>query len=221
MHPLANLNINNQKGRSLYAQAKTSAEMQFAAEREKLTSSSIVNSTKGFANPMQNAQKLGIEEGMQVADLGAGSGHYVLAIANLVGESGTVYAVDVQKGLLDNIKNEVIRRGYDNVEIVWGDLEKSGGAKIADNTLDLVLISNTLFQVKSKQILLQEAWRILKLSGTLVVIDWSESFGNLGPIVTNVISKEQATSLVLSSGFVLQSEFDAGAHHYGLIFNKI
>lgn len=214
--PMANLNINDQKAKGLYAQAKTSADVQFAKEREKLTTASTV----GFANPQQNVQKFGLKQGMKVADLGSGSGHYVLAMANLVGSTGRVYAVDVQKDLLTNIKNEATKRGYDNVEVVWGDLERPGGAKIADGLLDLALISNTLFQVEHKQALLQEANRILKLGGFLVIIDWSESFGGLGPIASEVIDKEKAMEFVAVSGFALSGEFEAGAHHYGIMLRK-
>lgn len=222
MQPLANLNINDQKAKGLYAQAKTSAEAQFAHEREQLTNkgNSISGASKGFANPLQNVQKLGLTEGMQVADLGAGSGHYVTAMANLVGSTGRVYAVDVQKELLDNIQNEATKRGYNNVEIVWGNLEKLGGAKIADNALDLALISNTLFQVEDKEVLLNEAWRILKPDATLAIIDWSESYGGMGPIATDVITKEKAVSLALAAGFTLVSEFEAGKNHYGIILRK-
>ncbi len=218
---MANLNINDQKGKGLYAQAKNSADAQFEHERENLKSSSIIaGATKDFANPLKNARKLGITEGMQVADLGSGSGHYVLAMANLVGSSGKVYAVDIQKDLLSNIQNEATKRGYNNIEIIWGDLEQVGGSKIADNILDLTLISNTLFQVEKKEVLLHEAYRIIKPSGSLAIIDWSQSHGGIGPITSDIVSKDVAIDMAISAGFTTESEFDAGVHHYGIIFKK-
>lgn len=220
MQPPANLNINDQKAKGLYAVAKASAEMEFAREREKLTNPSISGEKGSFANPQKNAQKLGLQAGMRVADLGSGVGHYVLAMANLVGASGRVYAVDIQKDLLANVKNEATKRGYDNVEVVWGDIERLGGSKIADGLLGLVLISNTLFQIEDKPALLLEAYRILKPGGTLAVIDWAESFGGMGPIANEVVSKETATDFCLSAGFSFKEEFEAGAHHYGILFSK-
>ncbi len=221
MLPLGNLNINDHKGKGLYARPKTSADVEFEQERAKLTRNSANSGEQsGFANPVHNVQQFGLQEGMQVADLGSGAGHYTLAMANVVGSSGKVYAVDVQKDLLGNVKSEAEKRGFDNVEIVWGDIEKLGGTKIADSMLSLALISNTLFQVENKPALLHEAARILKSAGTLVVIDWSESFGGMGPIAGNVVSKEAALSMCASAGFTLTTEFEAGAHHYGILFSK-
>ncbi len=92
---------------------------------------------------------------------------------------------------------------------------------MADRHLDLVLISNLLFQLEDKPAALKEAWRILKPTGRLAVIDWSESFGGMGPHKKAVVKKEQALLFAREAGFELIKEFDAGAHHYGLIFRPV
>ena len=69
---------------------------------------------------------------MHVADLGAGSGHYTLAAAKKVGESGRVYAIEVQKDLLTRIKNLAQTEHINNVEVIWGDVENRGGTKLKD-----------------------------------------------------------------------------------------
>ena len=146
-------------------------------------SSSSVLPTADFAHPGKNLKALGIEPGMLIADFGAGSGAYVLEAAQMLHKSGRVYAIDVQKDLLRRIHTEARKRGLDHaIEFIWGDLESAGGSKIADGLLDLVLISNILFQVPDKTAIFREARRILKPSGRAVVIDWYESFGGLGPV---------------------------------------
>ena len=174
--------------------------------------------TANFAHPKRNVAALGIEPGMSVADFGSGSGIYVLHIAEAVEHSGCVYAIDVQRDLLRRVKNEANRRGLKNVDVIWTDLERADASKLADKTLDLVLISNLLFQLENKATVLAEAWRVLKPAGRLAIIDWSESFGGLGPVKRDVVSKAKALELARESGFELQREFAAGAHHYGLIF---
>lgn len=154
---------------------------------------------------------------MIVADFGAGSGAYVLAIAERLSHAGHVYAIDVQQDLLRRIKNDAHKRGYKNVEIIWSDLERVHGSKLADNFVDRVLISNLLFQVEDKDVLLREAYRILKRSGLLAIVDWSESFGGMGPHKDVVVNKDAAVVLAKRAGFESLREFDAGAHHYGLI----
>ncbi len=177
--------------------------------------------TEHFAHPAKNVGTFGIEPGMTVADFGSGSGHYVFEIAKRLEGAGHVYAIDVQKDLLARIRTEAHKHGFKNVETVWGDLEYVGGSKLADRFADVVLISNLLFQLELKAPPIAEAQRILKRGGRLILIDWSESFGGMGPIKKHVVKREQAQALAEAEGFRLKREFAAGAHHYGLIFEKI
>ena len=124
----------------------------------------------GFAHPARNVSALGVEPGMKVADFGSGSGAYVLAIAEALAGSGQVYAIDIQKDLLRRTKNEAEKKGYKNVEILWADLEAPLGSKIADDALELVLVSNLLFQIEDKRQVLHEAKRILRPNGRLAVM---------------------------------------------------
>lgn len=145
---------------------------------------------------------------------------YVLHIAEALQHAGHVYAIDIQRDLLKRVKNEAHRRGFKNVEVIWTDLEKAGSSKIADKKLDMVLVSNLLFQIENKAAVLTEAHRILRPSGRLVIIDWQESFGGMGPQKKDVVRKETAEELARTVGFTLEREFGAGAHHYGLIFRS-
>ncbi len=174
----------------------------------------------GFAHPPRTVATLGIESGMKVADFGSGSGAYALLIAEALSGSGHVYAIDVQRDLLRRTHNEAQRRGMTNLSVIWGDLERTGGSKLADASLDLVLVSNLLFQVEDKPALLAEAWRTLKRSGRVAMIDWSDSFEGMGPEPRAVVTKEQAVSLAKDAGFSLDGDFEAGAHHWGVIFRK-
>ena len=178
-------------------------------------------SAEGFAHPARNIDALPFEPGMTVADLGSGSGHYALEFAARLSETGRVYAVDVQRDLLHRIKNEAQRRGLKNLEIIPGDIEKMHGTHIADAVCDLVLLSNVLFQLEDPGGALLEAWRILKPTGRLGIIDWSDSFGGMGPTKVHVIKKERALELAENSGFKLLTEFSAGAHHYGLLLKPV
>lgn len=174
--------------------------------------------TAGFAHPPRNVAALGIEPGMTVVDFGSGSGAYVLAIAERLEGVGHVYAVDVQKDLLRRLSNEATRKGYKNVDVIWADLEVPHASKLAQGTVDLVLISNLLFQVPDKEAVLSEARRIVKKNGRVAIIDWEDSYGGLGPVAEDVVKKETVIELARGKGFELAKEFPAGAHHYGLIF---
>ena len=161
---------------------------------------------------------------MTVADFGAGIGHYTLEVAKHLRNEGHVYAIDIQHELLKRLRTEAHKRGYTNVEIVWGDIEKEGASKLADKHADFVIMSNLLFQLDAKEPPFAEAHRILKIDGRLVVIDWSESppagGSRMGPVRKHIVEKKAARSFAEAAGFDFSREFAAGAHHYGLIFVK-
>jgi len=172
-----------------------------------------------FIAPEKSIRAMGIEPGMVVVDFGAGSGFYTMEAAKRVGSVGKVYAIDIQKEMLKMIKGKAERDGYNNVEIVWADLEAPEGSKLAKDIVDRVIISNILFQVGNKKAVAEEALRILKPECKLILIEWSET-SKLGPHDEHKISQEEAKQIFESTGFHFEKEFDAGSSHYGLIFRK-
>ena len=174
-----------------------------------------------FSSPQKNLEEFGISPGSHVADLGSGSGFYTLAAAKMVGEKGRVYAVDVLKDMLAKLKNEAQRERLHNVETIWGNVERLGGTKLVDASVEIVLACNTLFQLEHKNDFPLEVKRILKPKGRVLVIDWKESFGGMGPQPGHVVSEESARTLFEKAGFTFEKGISAGAHHYGIIFKKI
>ncbi len=157
---------------------------------------------------------------MKAADFGTGSGHFAFALAGVLQE-GRVYAVDVQKALIERLKSEASHRHLNNIEIIWGDVEQIGGTKLKEASLDLVVIANILFQVEDKKTPLLEAKRVLKPSGRLLIIDWQESYQGMGPEKKSVFTKDQARALLGEIGFEFVREVEAGSHHYGLLSKRI
>jgi len=171
-----------------------------------------------FAHPPSHVSEIGVDPGMIVADFGAGSGAHVFPLAQATTSKGRVYAIDVQRDLLARIKNEAKRRDLHHVDVLWGDLEESHGSKIADAHVDVVLISNMLFQLKDKITALREARRIVKPSGAIALIERNDTPGlHRG----NLLSKEDMLVLARRADFEPLREFPAGTHHYGIIFRPV
>jgi len=173
-----------------------------------------------FSDPRKNIEQFGLSRGAVVADLGAGSGFYTMEIAAVVNPGGRVYAIDVQRDLLERLKKEAQRQGLSHVDVITGDLEKLGGSKIKEGSCDAVVASNILFMLDDKKTFLLEAKRILKQNGRLLLIDWSASFSQMGPHADHVVYKDTAVKLAKDAGFAFDREIHAGAHHYGIIFRK-
>ena len=169
-----------------------------------------------FSDPLKNLKAFGLKEDNIVADLGAGTGFYSIALGHIVGR-GKVYAVDLNKDFLGTIKNKAREAHLNNVEIFWGDVSKLGGTKIGDGIVDAVVASNILFQIEDKEQFILEIKRILKQKGRVLLIDWSQS-----PIIgqKTIVPKEKAREMFEKKGFVLDRDIDTGEHHYGMILIK-
>lgn len=173
-----------------------------------------------FVVPEVVATHFHLREGDVVADFGAGSGYFLDTLAKHVGESGVIYACEIQKDLVEKIGNIARTKGLSQVNPLWCDVEEVGGSKIPEGVLDVAILVNTFFQFEDKTAALQEIYRTLRSGGKLFLIDWSESFGGLGPQPGAVVTQDEATSVSEQAGFVLERVFDAGDHHYGLALRK-
>ena len=173
-----------------------------------------------FSDPRHNVEQLGLSDGAVVADLGAGSGFYSLEAARAVSPTGRVYAVDVQRDLLERLRKEASRQHVRGIEIVTGDFEHLGGSKIREGSCDAAILSNVLFMIEDKKAALREAKRVLKRGGRLLLVDWSASFSQMGPHPDHVFYKDDALKVARDVGFSFEREIHAGAHHYGIIFRN-
>lgn len=173
-----------------------------------------------FSDPQKNIEQFRLSDGMVVVDLGSGSGFYTMSAARAVLPTGKVYAVDIQQGLLLKTKADAAKNHIRNIEILCGDLEHVGGTKLRESSIDRVIASNILFMIEDQKSFILEIKRILKNGGEVMLIDWSASFGNMGPLPEHVVYKDKAMELFKQAGFSLSREISAGDHHYGIIFRK-
>jgi ubiquinone/menaquinone biosynthesis C-methylase UbiE len=172
-----------------------------------------------FTDPVKNLKAFGLQEDMVVADLGAGSGFYSIAAARMVPQ-GKVYAIEIIKDFLTTVNNKAKEAHLDNLECLWGNIEKIGGTKIKNGVIDAVIASNILFQVGNKDKFIEEIKRILKPEGRVLLIDWTDKLSAIGPNLEAVISREKAREMFEKKGFTFDREIDAGNHHYGMILRS-
>jgi ubiquinone/menaquinone biosynthesis C-methylase UbiE len=155
-----------------------------------------------------------------VADFGAGSGFMAREISKLVPQ-GNVYAIEINRDLVARIIHEVQDNHITNIQPLWGDIEIKGGSKLGDEAVDIVVLSNILFQLDDKLGCIKESIRVLKSGGRILLADWSESFGGLGPVPHHVFDKSMAEQLLLSVGCTkLSDNLPSGEHHYAILFRK-
>ena len=173
-----------------------------------------------FLHPEKIIPLFQIVEGMKVADLGCGAGFFTVLLAKAVGENGEIFAVDVQKSSLESVKIKAQAEGISNIKTIWADLEVYGSTKISGDSLDVVLLSNMLFQSQKKRAIIKEVRRILSQSGKLVIIDWQSEALDIGPKGGYRLAKNDMVKLAEEVGFKLDREFAVSDYHYGLMFGK-
>ncbi len=170
----------------------------------------------GFVNPRQIINEhLELKRNMIAADFGCGSGEWAVALAEAL-ELGKVYAIDLLDEPLSSVRSKAKIAGLENVEAVKGDIEKLVTRLLA-NSLDLVLMTNLLFQANDRAAIFGEAARVAKSGGKALVVDWKPE-ARLGP--ENKISADEVKNLAQAAGFLPVKEFAAGNFHYGVIFQK-
>ena len=192
---------------------------------------------QGFLNPDEILKQLKLKKEMIAADFGSGSGGWALPLAKKL-EEGTIYAIDILEEPLSALRARAKLEKILNIETIRADVEKR--TPLSSNSVDLVLMTDLLFECEDKKVVLEEGKRVLKLGGKILIVDWKIS-APLGPEDRRVspqdikkIAEEiglkiekRSTRAKLGAGPVPHrnkvsgaGEFTAGAYHYALVFTK-
>jgi ubiquinone/menaquinone biosynthesis C-methylase UbiE len=111
----------------------------------------------------------GARPGMQVADVGAGTGLLSLLLARAVAPGGTVYAVDIIPKFLAHLDREKARLKIANVITRLGD-ERS--VPLPDESIDLMFLCDAYHHFEYPRSMNRSMWKALRPGGTLVLIDY-------------------------------------------------
>jgi ubiquinone/menaquinone biosynthesis C-methylase UbiE len=173
-----------------------------------------------FLNPSSIFAQLNMREGMVVADFGCGSGFLTIKAAQLVGDEGTVYGVDVQKSVISELKSKVRLFGLRNINPVWANLEALGSSKISNESVDLVMLVHILHQSKKRNAIMNEAKRVVKPNGKILFVDWKKTGTPLGPSAQLRVEKEVLKKEAESAGFKYVKDIETDDYHYGFLMEK-
>jgi ubiquinone/menaquinone biosynthesis C-methylase UbiE len=119
---------------------------------------------RDFFRPRRNIVKeIGLKPGFQVLDYGCGPGSYIAPVAELVGKSGKIYALDVNPLAIQMVQHIAKKKQLTNVETILSDC-KTG---LPDDSIDVVLLYDAFHDLNNPDEVLEELRRVLKTSGVL------------------------------------------------------
>ncbi|MFH0969829.1 MAG: methyltransferase domain-containing protein [Patescibacteria group bacterium] len=176
--------------------------------------------SKNFLDPNDIIKQIDILQGSVVADFGCGSGFFSLAFAQKIGEGGKVYSLDILPSALESVESKAKLQGLANIVPRRANLEKEGGSKLGDDSIDWVIMKDMLFQNKMKDIILKEALRILKPGGKVLLIEWNDHDALVGPEKGIRVSRKELDKLAENQGLKKEKELVAGDFHYGAVYAK-
>jgi ubiquinone/menaquinone biosynthesis C-methylase UbiE len=174
-----------------------------------------------FMDPSIILGQLGISQGIEAADFGCASGYFTLPLAQLIGEKGMVHALDILPQALETVESKVKMLGLSNVTIKRVNLEKIGGSKLSDASMDWVIAKDMLFQNQQKEVILQEMHRVLRPTGKAFVAEWEKNSSTVGPDQSLRISKDELNNLLQENKFKVEREVSVGNFHYAVVVSKI
>lgn len=181
----------------------------------------MANSLSGLLDVRDLLGRAQIAPGMHIADFGAGqTGHLVFPAAQIIGEHGIVYAVDILPDVLAEIKKRAAATSCLQIKPVWADIERVNGVSIPKDSLDVVFIVNVLHNAAKMAVVLSEADRVLKKKGRLVIVDWIQKVGTLGPDPADRLDFASIISWARDRAYAVQEDFSVSAYSRGLILFK-
>ena len=116
----------------------------------------------------KRAWSFGVQPGMTVVDYGCGPGRYALHFSEIVGNSGTVFAVDIHELAIKAVKEKAARYGRNNIRPVLVHGYKTG---LPDAIADRIFALDMFFGIRQPTEFLSELKRLIKPDGILVIDD--------------------------------------------------
>jgi ubiquinone/menaquinone biosynthesis C-methylase UbiE len=153
-------------------------------------------------------------------DLACGVGNYSIEIAKIIGNEGTVYAVDLWQEGIKVLDQKIYRFGNTNIHTIMAFICKN--LPLYQITIDSCLMATVVHDLPAsgQKTSLEEVARILKVGGVLNIIEFKKIDKGPGPPLAVRMAEEQIESLVTPFGFKRVQWSEVGEFNYLLQYKK-
>lgn len=166
-------------------------------------------------NPKQTLTKIGFKENMTLCDIGAGTGIFSFAAAQI--SCNAIYALDISKNMIQLLEKRKIEKDTQNLKIIKVD---SSTLPLNSSSCDIAIMVTVLHEIEDKDSMLQEIKRILKADGKLFIIEFYKRKTSMGPVVEHRIAEELVEEIGNRNGFKIIDKFSLGENFYGILLES-
>ena len=126
-----------------------------------------------FVNPYKLLNAAGLKPGQKVLEVGCGPGFFTIPAAKIVGEKGSVYALDINPMAVEIVRRKTKENNLKNVQVLLADASETG---LPDKSIDVAFLFGVIHALDNVDMVMREMHRVLKMEGVLSVQKswWSE-----------------------------------------------
>jgi ubiquinone/menaquinone biosynthesis C-methylase UbiE len=166
-------------------------------------------------------QELDLQKGISFLDVASGRGAYSLAVSDIIGPQGSVFAVDLWTEGIAMLKTAAQERGIENITASVSDVGRR--IPVEDQSIDVCLMSTVLhdfLEDGSDRGVLNEIVRVVKPAGCLAVMEFKKIDGPPGPPIHIRLSPEEVADMLNPYGFKKEHTADVGPYNYLILLKK-
>jgi predicted methyltransferase len=163
-----------------------------------------------WQRPEEIVAALALKPGANVADIGAGTGYMVAPLSKVVGQDGTIFAIDSSPHMIKYLEERSAELGPAKIvprEVGADDPELPAA------TVDAVLTLDTWHHVDGRQAYAKKVYAGLKPGGRFVVVDYDVD-AETGPPQAMRLAPEQVTKQLEAAGFRVETVKESMPRHY-------
>jgi 2-polyprenyl-3-methyl-5-hydroxy-6-metoxy-1,4-benzoquinol methylase len=150
-------------------------------------------------------EQLRVKPGQTICDMGCGNGFYTLQLAEMVGGTGKVLAVDIQPQMLRILQARAAENQLQNVELILGT---EVDPKLPTGKVDVILCVDVYHEFSHPPEMLKAMREALKPDGVVVLVEFREEDPEVPILPLHKMSKAQVRKELTANGFELVREFD-------------
>ncbi|OPY24348.1 MAG: arsenite S-adenosylmethyltransferase [Methanobacterium sp. PtaU1.Bin242] len=172
-------------------------------------------STRDILSAEKVLSTAGLKSGDNFLDAGCGDGFISITASSIVGDNGKVHAVDVYPESIEKVKEEISKKGIENMEAIVVDLTSK--IPVDDDSIDLCVMANVLHGfVENDEVreVMAEISRVIKPDGVFAVVEFKKIEGPPGPPFKVRVNPQDVEDIVSRYGFEVAETAGVGKYHY-------